>query len=82
MKTAISVPDELFARVDDAAARTGMSRSAFFSAAAERYLAALRDDDLTTRIDAAIATVGDPRDEAVIRHNNAWLAAETETEHW
>ncbi|WP_141003431.1 CopG family transcriptional regulator [Nocardioides humi] len=52
MKTAISVPDEIFARVERVAGRHGMNRSQFYSAAAERYADELEDADLTAAIDA------------------------------
>jgi metal-responsive CopG/Arc/MetJ family transcriptional regulator len=55
MKTAISVPDETFRRVDDAARRLGVSRSEFFARAAERWLAALDDDGTTDAINHALA---------------------------
>lgn len=57
MKTAISVPDETFRRVDDAAVRLGVSRSEFFARAAERWLDALEDDGTTEVINRAIAGV-------------------------
>lgn len=38
MKTAITVPDETFRRVDERAAALGMSRSEFYSRAAEGYI--------------------------------------------
>ncbi len=55
MKTAISVPDETFRRVDAAAARMGVSRSEFFARAAERWLEALDDDGTTAAINRVIA---------------------------
>jgi metal-responsive CopG/Arc/MetJ family transcriptional regulator len=39
-KVAISLPDELLAKVDRASRRSGISRSRFFGQAAETYLAA------------------------------------------
>ncbi len=59
MKTAISVPDETFARVDAAAERLGVSRSQFYARAAERWLAALDDDGTTAAIDAVLADVAE-----------------------
>lgn len=59
MKTAISLPDETFRRVDDAAKRLGLSRSELFARAAESWLDRLEDDGLTEAIDHAIATVPD-----------------------
>jgi metal-responsive CopG/Arc/MetJ family transcriptional regulator len=55
VKTAISLSDETFRRVDRAAQRLGVSRSEFFARAAERWLQALEDDGTTEAIDRAIA---------------------------
>jgi len=57
MKTAISLPDDTFRRVEDAAKRLGVSRSEFFARAAERWLDALQDDDTTAAINLAISGV-------------------------
>jgi metal-responsive CopG/Arc/MetJ family transcriptional regulator len=62
MKTAISVPDDTFRRVDDAAKRLGVSRSEFFARAAEKALDAFEDDGTTEAINRAIA--GLPADHA------------------
>jgi metal-responsive CopG/Arc/MetJ family transcriptional regulator len=58
MKTAISLPDETFHYVERRAAALGMSRSEFFTRAAQRYLQELDAHSLTARIDAALALVG------------------------
>ncbi|HEX5851890.1 MAG TPA: ribbon-helix-helix protein, CopG family [Solirubrobacteraceae bacterium] len=55
MKTAISLPDHTFRRVDRAAKRLGVSRSEFFTRAAENWLGALEDDGTTEAINSAIA---------------------------
>jgi metal-responsive CopG/Arc/MetJ family transcriptional regulator len=55
MKTAISLPDDTFRRVEDAAKRMGVSRSEFFARAAERWLDVLRQDDMTDAINRAIS---------------------------
>jgi metal-responsive CopG/Arc/MetJ family transcriptional regulator len=55
MKTAISLPNDTFQRVDRAAQRLGVSRSEFFARAAERWLDALDDGGTTEAIDRAIA---------------------------
>jgi metal-responsive CopG/Arc/MetJ family transcriptional regulator len=57
MKTAISLPDGTFARVEAAAKRLGVSRSEFFARAAERWLDDLDDDQTTDAIDRALAGV-------------------------
>jgi len=55
VKTAISVPEETFARASRRAQDLGMSRSEFFARAAERYLDELDAESVTRKIDAAIA---------------------------
>jgi predicted DNA-binding protein len=55
MKTAISLTDTTFQRVESAAKRLGVSRSEFFARAAERWLNDLDDDQTTAAIDRAIA---------------------------
>lgn len=62
MKTAISMPDETFDRVSRRASDLGMSRSEFFTRAAQRYLEELDDASLTDQIDAALAEVQHPDD--------------------
>ncbi len=80
MKTAISVPDETFARVEAAAARLGVSRSEFYARAAERWLAALDDDGTTEAINRALEADGgdDPNDIAFVQRAAANLAPNIE----
>lgn len=75
MKTAISVPDELFREVDARARKLGMSRSEFYARAARRYVDQLDSDVLTAAIDAAIdAGAGNTDDEFVHRAAEKTLA--------
>jgi hypothetical protein len=59
MKTAISVPDEIFEQVAGRAAELGISRSQFFARAARRYLDELAAQSLTSQIDQALQAAGD-----------------------
>ena len=59
MKTAISVPDEIFEQAADQAAELGISRSEFFARAARRYLDELAARSLTSQIDQALLAAGD-----------------------
>lgn len=54
MKTAISLPDDTYARVTQHAQELGMSRSEFFVRAAEHYLGELDSDSVTTAINEAL----------------------------
>ena len=62
MKTAISLSDATFERVERAAKRLGVSRSEFFARAVERWLDDLDDEGITDAINRAIADV--PEDTA------------------
>lgn len=59
MKTAISLPDETFDRVAQCASDLGMSRSEFFTRAAQRYLDDLDAQSLTGQIDSALEHLDD-----------------------
>jgi metal-responsive CopG/Arc/MetJ family transcriptional regulator len=60
VKTAISLPEKTFQRVDRAAKRLGLSRSELFARAAESWLDDLDEDGVTEAINRAIA--GQPDD--------------------
>lgn len=59
MKTAISVPDDVFEKAEQLARREGRSRSDVYTAAVREYVARYGSDDLTETIDRAIAALGD-----------------------
>lgn len=63
VKTAISLPAETYERATRMARELGLSRSAFFSRAAERYLQQLQDSALTREVNEALETLG-PLDES------------------
>lgn len=58
MKTAVSIPDRVFHRVEEHAHRLGMSRSEFFARAAARWADELDEENITAAIDAALAQAG------------------------
>lgn len=65
MKTAISVPDPIFERVNARAAELGVSRSEFFAVAADRYLRELDAQGLTGRIDSVLERIAIAEDESM-----------------
>jgi metal-responsive CopG/Arc/MetJ family transcriptional regulator len=79
MKTAISLPDDTFQRVDRAAKRLGVSRSEFFAQAAERWLYSLDDDGTTEAINRAITGPTVEVDHAFTDAAGAALAAADQT---
>lgn len=54
MKTAISVPAPTFEKVEQRAKALGVSRSEFYTRAAQRYLADLETQELSEQIDEAL----------------------------
>ena len=77
MKTAISVPDETFARVDRRAAELGVSRSQFYATAAARYLDDLERSSLTAKINQALELAGhDAVQSLVTSYSRERLAAD------
>lgn len=54
MKTAISVPDATFARVEKLASQHGLNRSQFFTLAAGHYADQLESAALTSQIDTVL----------------------------
>jgi len=58
MKTAVSVPDDLFAQADRLARRTRRSRSEVYSEALREYVARHAPDEVTAALDAVAADVG------------------------
>jgi metal-responsive CopG/Arc/MetJ family transcriptional regulator len=62
MKTAVSIPDEVFEKVERLARRAGRSRSEVFSAALSEYVARHAPDEVTDAMDRVIAEVGSQAD--------------------
>ena len=60
MKTAVSVPDDLFAQADRLAKRSRRSRSEVYSAALREYVARHAPDEVTAGLDAVVADLGQP----------------------
>lgn len=62
MKTAISIPDDLFKRADDLAQRSGKSRSQLYREALAEYVHRHDPRAVTAALDAVIDDVGPERD--------------------
>jgi metal-responsive CopG/Arc/MetJ family transcriptional regulator len=65
MKTAVSIPDEVFEKVERLARRAGRSRSEVFSAALAEYVARHAPDEVTEAMNRVCADLGDQGDEFV-----------------
>ena len=55
MKTAISIPDEVFSRAEGFAHRQKMTRSALFTVAVDEYVQQHRADDVTRKLNEVYA---------------------------
>lgn len=56
MKTAISIPDEVFEAADRAAKKLGISRNELYSTAVQEYVVRHRIEDITTKLDKVYAS--------------------------
>jgi metal-responsive CopG/Arc/MetJ family transcriptional regulator len=65
MKTAVSIPDEVFARAERLARRSKRSRSQLFSAALSEYVARHAPDEVTEAMNRVCDDVGDESDRFV-----------------
>lgn len=55
MKTAISIPDDVFSRAEQFAHRRKITRSALFTAAVDEYIQHHRQDDVTRKLNEVYA---------------------------
>ena len=58
MKTAISIPDDLFEEADELARQTNQSRSELYSRAVREYVANHSPDRVTAAMNAVVDDVG------------------------
>lgn len=73
MKTAISIPDEIFVSADMLAKRLGISRSELYATAVSEYVQRSRADKVTDRLNEVYSTEDsslDPR-LAELQHRSA-----------
>jgi metal-responsive CopG/Arc/MetJ family transcriptional regulator len=56
MKTAISLPDDLFSAADSLAGRLGVSRSELYATALAEFVAKHTETEITARLDQLYAT--------------------------
>ena len=76
MKTAISLPDDIYDQATRRAAELGMSRSEFFARAARIYLNQLAAQSLTEQIDEALRNVGDDSNTAAAAASRRYLTGQ------
>jgi metal-responsive CopG/Arc/MetJ family transcriptional regulator len=62
MKTAVSIPDDVFEGAERLARRTKKSRSQLYSEALREYTARHASEEVTEAMNRAVAAVGDVKD--------------------
>ncbi len=62
MKTAVSIPNDVFDRAERLARRAKKSRSQLFSEALKEYVARHAPEEVTDAMDRVCAELGDPAD--------------------
>ena len=75
MKTAVSVPDDVFERAERLARRERRSRSDVYSTALREYVARHDPDDVVEALDRVVAAVGEELDPFVTAAGRRVLAA-------
>ena len=78
MKTAISIPDEIFEEAERLARRTRRTRSRLFTDALKEYLARWNPDKITAAMNAALAEVGAEQD----RFSHSTARRDLERSEW
>jgi len=76
MKTAISIPDEVFVAAEGLAERLGVSRSQLYSSAVAQFIATHRSKGVTARLNAVYETEAPDLDPAVLDLQNLSVPAE------
>ncbi len=75
MKTAVSVPDDVFEGAERLARREGRSRSEVYSAALRDYVARHDPDAIVQALDQVVAEVGEGTDPFVVAAGQRTLEA-------
>ena len=76
VKTAISLPDDIYEQATRQAAELGISRSEFFARAARNYLDQLAVQSLTRQINEALQGASDDSNAAAAAAGRRYLAAQ------
>ena len=74
MKTAVSIPDEVFEKVERLARRAHKSRSEVFSAALREYVARHAPDEVTDMMNRACELAGEQSDSFLTTATHRTLA--------
>jgi metal-responsive CopG/Arc/MetJ family transcriptional regulator len=82
MKTAISIPDQLFESAERFAKQMGLSRSELYAMALKEYLQTHRCDSITEKLDAVYSDEGSVLDPLLVQMQAHTLSASSFEETW
>jgi len=82
VKTAISLPDELFAKAESTARRLGLARSQLFARAVEEFIREHDPQMVTDAIDNVIGDVDSGMDPVIVKMQSISIASEQSDETW
>jgi len=74
MKTAISIPDEVFEAADRTAKKLGVSRSELYATAVHEFIERNRVEDVTSKLDQVYASTKSDLDGQLYRMQSQLLA--------
>lgn len=77
MKTAISLPDELFSAADSLADRLGVSRSELYATALAEFVAKYSETEVTARLDQLYANEASGLESSLHRAQRQSLGSES-----
>jgi metal-responsive CopG/Arc/MetJ family transcriptional regulator len=73
MKSAISVPDRLFAKGEKLAKKLKISRSALYSKALEQYVQRMDDEQITAKFNEVYSKTDSHLDEVLLAHQRRMI---------
>ena len=74
MKTAVSIPDPIYAKAEKLARRLGKSRSEIYAKAIQAYVATREDDEITAKLNAVYDTGSSKLDPVLAKlQTKSWL---------
>lgn len=77
MKTAISIPDDVFEAADRTARKLGVSRSELYATAVHEFIERHRVEDVTARLNEVYASTSSNLDDQLYEMQRRLLAKET-----
>jgi hypothetical protein len=82
MKTAISVPDEIFESADALAGKLHVTRSKLYSMALEQFIKENEKENITQKINEYIEKYGQPVDQAFLDFGLREMREMTKNDTW